>query len=138
MAAGRPSKYDPKCLKQVQKLCALGATDNDVADFLEVDVATIMRWKVRYPEFCEALKLGKDPADDRVEQSLYRRATGYSYDTEKLFVIDGVIHRVPFTEHIPPSVTACIFWLKNRRSATWRDKREDDDKAEVHVHLHNQ
>jgi hypothetical protein len=28
---------------------------------------------------------------------------------------------VPYQEHIPPDVTACIFWLKNRRPKEWRD-----------------
>jgi hypothetical protein len=25
---------------------------------------------------------------------------------------------------VPPNVTACIFWLKNRRSDLWRDRHE--------------
>jgi hypothetical protein len=28
---------------------------------------------------------------------------------------------VPYREHVPPDVTACIFWLKNRDPAHWRD-----------------
>jgi len=28
---------------------------------------------------------------------------------------------VPYQEHVPPDVTACIFWLKNRRPVQWRD-----------------
>jgi hypothetical protein len=27
----------------------------------------------------------------------------------------------PYVEHVPPDVTACIFWLKNRDPAHWRD-----------------
>ena len=29
--------------------------------------------------------------------------------------------RVPIVEHVPPDVTAQIFWLKNRDPARWRD-----------------
>ena len=29
--------------------------------------------------------------------------------------------RVPIVEHVPPDVTAQIFWLKNRDPAHWRD-----------------
>jgi hypothetical protein len=29
--------------------------------------------------------------------------------------------RVPYVEHVPPGVTAAIFWLKNRRPAQWPD-----------------
>jgi hypothetical protein len=32
-----------------------------------------------------------------------------------------LVTNVPYREHVPPDVTACIFWLKNRDSAHWRD-----------------
>jgi hypothetical protein len=31
------------------------------------------------------------------------------------------VTRVPYREHVPPDVTAQIFWLKNRDPAHWRD-----------------
>ena len=64
----------------------------------------------------------KDEADNRVERSLYARATGYSYDAVKIFhTKDGKVIKVPYTEHVPPDVTAQIYWLKNRRPDHWRD-----------------
>jgi len=33
--------------------------------------------------------------------------------------------RAPIVEHVPPDVTACIFWLKNRKRAEWRDKPDE-------------
>jgi hypothetical protein len=54
--------------------------------------------------------------------SLYNRANGYGYDAEKIFCDkNGKVTRVPYVEHVPPDVTACIFWLKNRDPAHWRD-----------------
>jgi hypothetical protein len=32
----------------------------------------------------------------------------------------------PYVEHVPPDVTACIFWLKNRDPAHWRDAWQVD------------
>ena len=29
-----------------------------------------------------------------------------------------------YIEHIPPDVTACIFWLKNRDPQHWRDSQQ--------------
>jgi hypothetical protein len=50
--------------------------------------------------------------------SLYNRANGYSYDAEKIFCDkNGKVTRVPYVEHVPPDVTACIFWLNNRDPA---------------------
>jgi hypothetical protein len=128
MPAGRPTEYDPAKLRQITMLAELGATDVEVAEFLEVDERTIYRWKLNFPEFCQALKLGKDAADDRVEKSLYRRALGYSHDAVKI-VADaktGESLSVPYTEHYPPDTTACIFWLKNRRREQWRDKLDHE------------
>lgn len=120
------SRYDHDYVRQAKAMCQLGATDRDLADYFEVTTRTIMRWQAQYPEFSAALNRGKDAADDRVERSLYARATGYTYDSEKIFNNDGVITRVKTIEHIPPDVTACIFWLKNRRSSEWRDKTDHD------------
>lgn len=123
---GRPSTYVPAFADQAAKLCKLGATDRDLADFFDVDEATINRWKLRYPEFCESLKLAKEEADKRVEQSLYRRAMGYSHDAVKIFNADGAPLVVPYVEHFPPDTTACIFWLKNRKPEEWRDRQHHE------------
>jgi transposase-like protein len=66
MAAGRPSKYKPEFIEQAKKLCLLGATDMEIADFLEVNIVTLYRWKNEHEEFCNALKISKAVADDRV------------------------------------------------------------------------
>lgn len=119
--AGRPSPYKPEFATQARKLCELGATDNDIAGFFEVHRATIYRWQSEYPEFCDALKVGKQASDDRVERSLYHRATGYTFEAVKIFNgPEGPVY-APYTEHVPPDTTACIFWLKNRRKDAWRD-----------------
>lgn len=123
---GRPSKYQPTFCEQAKKLCRLGATDIEIADFFAVNVATLYRWKNDHPAFCEALKEGKAEADARVVDSLYHRAVGYSFDSEKVFQFQGKVIRAPVREHVPPDTTACIFWLKNRQAADWRDKQEHD------------
>jgi hypothetical protein len=126
MPAGRPSSYEPEYAEQAQKLAALGATDIEVADFFDVDVRTIYRWKHDYPEFCQALNVGKDKADERVLNSLYQKAVGYEQDAVKIFMpanADAPVY-ADYREKIAPDTTAAIFWLKNRRPAEWRDKQE--------------
>jgi hypothetical protein len=123
---GRPSRYKAEFAKMARHLCKLGATDADLADAFEVSVVTIDNWKTRHPEFLGSLK-SKEEADNCVERSLYARATGYTYDAVKIFhTKDGKIIKVPYTEHVPPDVTACIFWLKNRRPSEWRDVQAVD------------
>lgn len=125
MPAGRPSLYDESYPKQAEKLCRLGATDQEIADFFEVDIRTVYRWKTLHEEFCQALKAGKDEADDRVERSLYQKAVGYEQDEVKIFMPAGADEPVyaPFRAKVAPDTTAAIFWLKNRRPGEWRDKQ---------------
>lgn len=122
MPGGRPTKLKPEFIEQARKLAALGATDREAAEFFDVSESTLYLWKHTSEEFSEALKVGKETADDRVKQSLYRRALGYSHDAVKIMTVDGSVQVVPFVEHYPPDTTAAIFWMKNRDPANWRDK----------------
>jgi len=119
---GRPSKYKPDYAKQAAKLCLLGATDAQLADFFEVAVSTVNLWKVQYPEFSESIKLPKAESDTRVEQSLYMRAMGYEHDEVDIRVVGGGLVQTPIRKFYPPDTTAAIFWLKNRKPEEWRDK----------------
>lgn len=121
---GRPTKFKPEFIEQVAKLCKLGATDIEIADFFEVDVRTLYRWKTENDNFCQALKIAKDEADNRVERSLFARANGYEHNDVDIRVVEGQIVQTPIRKYYPPDTTAGIFWLKNRRSAEWRDKVE--------------
>lgn len=124
MAGGRPSSFRPEFVEQAKKLTEFGATDVELADFFHVSINTIGNWRSAHPEFLEALKLGKDAADLRVSTSLYQRAMGYSFESEKIFMPSGAKKpvRVKYREHVPPDTTAMIFWLKNRQPEKWRDR----------------
>jgi hypothetical protein len=121
---GRPTDYKPAYNPQAEKLCKLGATDKELANFFEVNEATINRWKKDHPSFCESIKKGKTIADAEVADKLFKRATGYSHRAVKIFNDQGSALEVPYTEHYPPDTVAAIFWLKNRQKDKWRDKQE--------------
>lgn len=120
---GRPTKYKAEYAKQAAKLCRLGATDANLADFFEVSVSTINLWKVEHKEFSESIKVPKDEADERVKQSLYLRAMGYEHDEVDVRVVDKAIIQTPIRKFYPPDTTAAIFWLKNRKPEEWRETK---------------
>lgn len=129
---GRPTKYIDTYPSQVEKLCKLGATDAEIADFFDVSESTINLWKLEHPDFSESIKAGKMLADANVADRLYQRALGFEHDSEEIKVVsDGQgegssIVRVPIRKIYPPDSTAAIFWLKNRQKDKWRDKSETD------------
>jgi hypothetical protein len=129
--------YRPEFADQAAKLCALGAIDAELADFFCVSMVTINNWKSWHADFARGIRVGKDQADDRVERALYSRAVGYTFDAVRIFVPKdgGGPVLVPYREHVAPDVTACIFWLKNRRSEKWRDVFQHKHSGAVNVSI---
>lgn len=122
MPAGRPISYDPSFCLVAHEMMQAGSTDREVAEALGISESTFYLYRHKYPEFLQSLKLGKESADDRVEMSLYRRATGYRYDTVKVMQYEGSVVVEPYVEFVPPDVGAAKMWLTNRRGDQWRDK----------------
>jgi len=134
MPGGRPTKYDKKYCEQVTKLCLLGATNQEIADFFGINVDTYHRWVETHKEFSDAVQAGKIIADANVAKSLYQRAVGASHPEEKV-TKDGDVIEV--TRHYPPETGAANLWLKNRRrnlekdatgdkGLVWTDKQENE------------
>ena len=106
MPGGRPSSYKPEYADLAYKFALLGVTDKQLADFLDVTEKTVNNWKHEYPEFLQSLKDGKEFADAKVAEALYKKATGFSYEDK----------------YYPPDTAAAFIWLKNR--AGWKDRQE--------------
>lgn len=137
---GRPSKYKKEYADQAFKLCLLGHTDEELADFFEVDERTVNNWKQDYEEFFQSVIRGKAIADAEVAYGLFRRATGYEYN-EVTFEKNGdklTLEVTPdgeltsneaykkkiVTKMLPPDPGAAMNWLKNRQKTKWRDRTE--------------
>lgn len=121
----RPTSYLPEYAEQVEGICKLGATEAQMAEIFGVSVRTLAAWKRKHPEFLAGVKAGKDTADQQVAASLFRLAIGFEHQAVKIFgdPKTGSELIVDYTERYAPNVTACIFWLKNRRPDEWRDKQ---------------
>lgn len=132
---GRPSLYKEEYAEQARKLCLLGATDKDMADFFEVEESTINNWKNAHPEFLESIRVGKKKADMEIAASLFdgamdrrvieqvpikvRKSTGKGQYEETVEVVD-------VEKFVPGDFRNQRFWLINRQPDQWRDKQEID------------
>lgn len=132
---GRPSKFPSINLIQLKKLVLAGLDDNAISDFFGFTKQTFCNFKNKYPEFFDSLKEWKKTADERVERSLYERASGYTFPTEEIFNYQGKVIRAKSLKHVPPDVTAQIFWLKNRQPDKWRDKHDHEHSGEIVIDL---
>ncbi len=132
-AGGRPTKYRDQYAHEAGKLCLLGATDGEMADFFNVNERTINLWKDVHPEFYHSIHAGKMKADAEVASRLYNRAMGYEHEAVKIFNDDGQPLIVPYIERFPPDTQAASLWLRNRQPAKWRDKQEIAHSGSVSV-----
>lgn len=108
-----------------------GLSEEQIAKNLGISYMTFRRAK-KDPEYgeriCAALIATKDVVDFQVENQLFKRAIGYEYDEVKEEYEMGILTKRTVTKKIvPPDVSAQIFWLKNRKPADWRDRREVDN-----------
>lgn len=113
-------------------LAIQGLTIAEIGKAMGVSRATVNRWIAKYEDFRKAVNEGRDSSDAKVERSLYQRACGYTYKEKKVIVTmdkegNQLPARIETTEkHVPPDVTAQIFWLKNRKRDRYKDKWDVD------------
>lgn len=109
-----------------------GLIDSQIAKNMGVAYSTLREWVKKFPALSAVLKESKEVVDREVENALLKRALGYSYTETKTKKEDGVITEVTTTvKEVVPDVTAQIFWLKNRKPETWRDKVVYTDESEL-------
>ncbi|MES2452861.1 MAG: transposase [Pseudomonadota bacterium] len=133
MPRGRPTAYRPEYAEIARKAYANGATAEEVADLLEIDISTFYRWRSKHEAFAGACVTGKHLADEHVVNSLHQRACGYDYIAERLFMPahapGPIVGR--YTRRVLADPRAALQWLRIRRPDEWRIPVEDQDKDEL-------
>lgn len=126
-ARGAPSKLTPQMAAHIHVLSRRGFTEAEIAELKGITPQTLANWKAD-PAFFDFLKSAKAVADSWVERSLYERAVGYDHPEDKIFCDTGTgkVTTVRTIKHVPPDVTAQIFWLKNRKRLEWRERTAEE------------
>ena len=141
MAKGKYKEWlTEESLLRLEAWARDGLTDEQIADNIGIRRETLYDWKKKYPHISNALKRGKDVVDLQVENALLNKAQGITKTLIKPIKIKTVTYdngkRVKEEEHIeyaeeevfvPPDTVAQIFWLKNRKPNTWKDKPVDNE-----------
>ena len=139
MAKGKYEKWlSPEGLLQLEAWARDGLTDEQIANNMNINVASLYRYKSKHCEICEALKRGKVVTDIQVENALLKRALGYSYKETKREVSEEGIKVTETTKEVVPDTTAQIFWLKNRKALEWKNNPSPpNDNLANGIHISN-
>jgi len=104
-------KYDPETFPLLAEGYARdGLTDLQIAEKLGISKNTFYIYVKKYSDFRDALKRGKAPVDQMVENALFKKA-------------------------LSGDITAMIFWLKNRRPDKWRDKKDVEHSGSLQIEV---
>ena len=141
---GRKSKYDTHVkpyLDRIPKWRRNGMTEEQICRKLGVGVSTFNRYKDDFGELREALKNSKEELIENLEDSLFRRAMGYSYEETKIEKeSDGKVKVTKTNKELPPDVGALIFALKNLAPGKWKNddrfiiERSEDGEKQADMH----
>lgn len=105
-----------------------GLSIRQICDNLQVTTKDWYKAIDASDEFAYLSSRTKDVVDREIENALYKRAMGYEYDevTEEyeagFLTKKKIVHK-----YQAPDIAAQIFWLKNKKSSDWKDKREVDN-----------
>lgn len=100
-----------------------GLTDEQMAENMGIARKTLAEWKKKHSDIGDTIKRAKEVADYQVENALFKRATGFSY--EEIIYDEMGIEIKKVKKEALPDVGAIALWLKNRRPNKWRDKPID-------------
>ena len=109
-----------------------GLTNEQIAHNIGINPDTLYTWIKKYPDIAESLKRGKEVVDRQVENALFKSAIGYMYEEETVTNAGDV---VTTRKYAKPNTTAQIFWLKNRKPDTWRDRQEQDVNVNTPINI---
>lgn len=130
------AKYDywitDEGLIEIEGWARDGLTNEQIAHNIGINPDTLYTWIKRFPDVSESLKRGKEVVDRQVENALFKSAIGYMYEEETVTNSGDV---VTTRKYAKPNTTAQIFWLKNRKPETWRDKQEQDVNVNTPINI---
>lgn len=125
MAKGKYQRWlEPEGLLLLEGWARDGLTDDQIAHNMGISRSTLSDWKTKYPDISDTLKKGKDVVDIQVENALLKRALGYEYLEQRIEVTSKGTKTIQVLKEVPGDPLAQIFWLKNRKPQSWRDKPE--------------
>lgn len=130
--------YDRNVLPKLDLVRAwskAGLTNKEICHNIGISESTLLRYRENHPELDEAMSTGREEANYLVENALFQRAVGYSYDEltweRKKSAVTGKYSMVltkRVRKQVIPDIAAAQYWLANRRSKKWKYRPEESNK----------
>nr|DAY52865.1 MAG TPA: terminase small subunit [Caudoviricetes sp.] len=131
---------DPHNLIRIEGWARDGLDDKQIAANIGYNETYFSELKGKLPELSKALKSGRAPLELKVENTMYKKATGMTIKVQQAIKVKDVyydeegrrcekerVEIVELEQEVPPDTTAGIFWLKNRKPEQWNKSSPKTD-----------
>ena len=124
------TKYDESFPEQAMNFAADGLTDGQIASRMDISRSTFYNYKQQHSRFAEAIDVGRDVIDSRVENRLLELALG-NY-TITIHVTDHEGRTRTTVKSAIPNLKAIQYWLErsDRRKGAKQEKLDKREKLE--------
>jgi hypothetical protein len=107
-------KYNEKFPAIAEDLAANGESDERIAFRLQISMPTFYNYKAQFPEFAEALVVGRKVCYSRVRAKLLKLAQGRCTVITEVYQ-DGELHKT-IERQLPPNLKAITYFQKHMRT----------------------
>ena len=135
-------------LEMIEGLARNGCSNGQIADNLGISQKTFYEMVKNHDEFHDAVLEGREYAEVRVENALFKRAIGFKYkevtrERRKVYDEDGdwtgdweLVVTKAVLKHQVPDVGAATYWLEHRAPKRWeRTPAAGLDLAEINQNI---
>jgi len=145
----KPVKWNKDRCQQAFDFAFLGATDEQIAERMDVNIHTINYWKRTKPEFRKMLDKGRHQANAKVARSLYEVAVGYSHPDVTILANRVKVYNeagrvieehtepliVPYTKYYKPESFACLKILAIKERELWADILKVQTTSDININV---
>lgn len=125
-------KFSKEIIEKICKHLKAGSTITSACEAVGISRETFYDWMNKKPDISDTIKKAMAIPDKKVENALFKTATGSFRYTERHYEqikdAKGKATEMQLVKTVKkrglPNVTAQIFYLKNRKPEEWKDRHE--------------
>ena len=137
MARRKDEWLTPEALLLVEGWARDGLTAREIAHNIGISHVTFYKWLDEEETIRKAVWNGREVANRKLENALFKRALGCFETETEVTEIEGEEGRAAsrkirtYTRYYPPDTGALAFAMKNRMPEKWRDRQTHQITADI-------
>lgn len=131
------SKYETHVKPKLELIACWkqdGFSDEQIYKKLGISKDSFYRYQREFSDFSDCLRESKEIADYKMQNAMYQRGLGYTFEEEKVVKdAEGNPMIMVVKKHIAGDPAVQMFWMKKRKPEMFGDKVEEGNNKDEGV-----